>query len=292
VIQLSAEELQWARQRRATVRQASGVLDTMLPLRVGGSGPPLFCAHPVVGLSWCYLALLPHLGAEHAVYGLQARGLRRPEPLPASMAEMARDYVDQIRMVQPDGPYYLLGWSLGGNTAFAVAAELERRGHQVGLLTILDASPAVAEELTGASGSAWLLYNFVLAEFGYDPLLTAEDAEPEARVLELIKRKPGLGMQEWSPRQVLALLRVIRNNVTVTRAWPPERLHCPLLFCSAIQTPPDLADKLAGWRQYVDGPIEAIELNCRHRHLLLPEPISAIGAALTERLGRLVPAQA
>jgi thioesterase domain-containing protein len=284
VILLSAEELQWARQRRATVRAAGGVLDTMLPLRVGGDGPPLFCAHPVVGLSWCYLALLPHLGAEHAIYGLQARGLRRPEPLPASMAEMARDYVDQIRLVQPDGPYHLLGWSLGGNTAFAVAAELERRGHQVGLLTILDASPLVAEELTGASSSAWLLYNFVLAEFGYDPLLTADDPEPEARTLQLIKRKPGLGMQEWSERQVLALLRVIRNNVAVTRAWPPERISSPLLFCSATQTPPGLEEKLAAWRRFVDGPIEAIELDCRHRHLLLPEPISAIGAALTERL--------
>jgi thioesterase domain-containing protein len=291
VILLSAEELRWARQRRATVRAAGGVLDPVLPLRVGGEGPPLFCAHPVVGLSWCYLALLPHIGAEHPIYGLQARGLRRPEPLPASMPEMVRDYVDQMRLVQPDGPYYLLGWSLGGNTAFAVAAELERRGHQVGLLTILDASPFVAEELTGASSSAWLLYNFVLAEFGYDPLLTAEEPEPEARTLELIGRKPGLGLQEWSQRQVLALLRVIRNNVTVTRAWQPERISCPLLFCSATRTPPGLADKLADWRQFVDGPIESIELDCRHRHLLLPEPIAAIGAAVTERLGRLAAVQ-
>src|SRR5690348_18113886 len=45
----------------------------------------------------------------------------------ASIEEMARDYADQIRMTQPSGPYHLLGMSLGGNVAFAIAEELERR---------------------------------------------------------------------------------------------------------------------------------------------------------------------
>ncbi len=115
------------RLHRATARAAGGILDVLMPIRVG-DGPALFCAHPVVGLSWCYLALVPHVDARFPLYGLQARGLRRPEPLPASMEEMARDYTDQIRMAQPSGPYHLLGWSLGGNIAFAIAEELERRG--------------------------------------------------------------------------------------------------------------------------------------------------------------------
>jgi len=291
MIQLSAEELQWARQKRANVRAAGGILELVLPLRVGGSGAPLFCAHPVVGLSWCYLALFRHIGEDHPVYGLQARGLRRPEPLPASMAELVRDYADQIRLTQPVGPYHLLGWSLGGNTAFAIAAELERRGQQVALLTILDASPTVPESLTGADSSAWLLYNFALAEFGYDPVLTADEPEPVARTLELIRRKPGLGLQEWPEWQVSALLRVIRNNVTVTRGWRPERIRCPLLFCSATESPPGLAAKLAAWRQFAEGPIETIEVDCLHRHMLLPEPASAIGAAVTERLLAPLPAR-
>lgn len=58
----------------------------------------------------------------------------RPEPLPVTMAEMAQDYADLIRKVQPAGPYHLPGWSLGGNIAFAIAEELERRGEQTWLL--------------------------------------------------------------------------------------------------------------------------------------------------------------
>ena len=143
----AAEDMQSLRLHRATARAAGGILDLVVPMRVG-DGPALFCAHPVVGLSWCYLALLPHVDASYPLYGLQARGLRRPEPLPSSMQEMARDYADQIRMTQPSGPYHLLGWSLGGNVAFAIAEELERRGEQVGLLVILAGLAAVAVGLS------------------------------------------------------------------------------------------------------------------------------------------------
>lgn len=281
----SADDFQWARQRRATMRAAGGVLDLVLPLRVGGSGPSLFCAHPIVGLSWCYRALLPHIGEQHPIYGLQPRGLRRPEPLPASMAEMARDYADQIRMTQPEGPYHLLGWSLGGNIAFAIAEELERRGHQVGLLAIMDARPDIVE-LTGTDADAWKLYNFVLAEFGYDPSLTGDEPDPEARLLQVVQRRPGLGLEDWPLSRLQALLRIIRNTVTVARGYRPERVRGPVLLCAAMVNARPLADKLADWQPLFEQPIEVVEVDSAHRHMLLPQPISVVGAAVTERLAR------
>ncbi|MEO6503617.1 MAG: alpha/beta fold hydrolase [Jatrophihabitantaceae bacterium] len=281
-----AEDFQWARQKRATVRAGGGVLDLVLPLRVGGDEPALFCAHPIVGLSWCYRALLPHIGEQHPVYGLQPRGLRRPEPLPATMAEMARDYADQMRMTQPEGPYHLLGWSLGGNIALAVAEELERRGQQVGLLTILDATPTIPDALIASDSDAWLLCNFVLDEFGYDPAVTEDDPDPEARLMELVRSRPGLGLDDWAEWRIQALLRVSRNIVTVTRGYRLDQVRCPVLFISATRLARPLEDKLADWQPIVAQPIEVIEVDCLHRHLLLPQPISVIGAAVTERLAR------
>ncbi len=281
----AAENLQILRQLRATAKAAAGTLDVLMPMRVGGSGPPLFCAHPVVGLSWCYLPLLPHIDARYPLYGLQARGLRRPEPLPASMLEMARDYADQIRMTQPSGPYHLLGWSLGGNIAFAIAEELERRGQEIGLLVSLDATLADLDALT-VTNEPWMLYNLVLAQFGYVPAVTADDPEPEARMLKLVRRRPGLGLDDWPDQRLVALLRVIRNNVAVARACRPGRVHSPLLFFSATRNPPGLAEKLASLRALVDGPIEVIELDCDHRHMLLPAPMARLAPALTDRLAR------
>jgi len=280
----AAEDLQSLRLHRATARAAGGILDLVMPVR-GGDGPPLFCAHPVVGLSWCYLALLPHVDARYPLYGLQARGLRRPEPLPASMQEMARDYADQIRMLQPSGPYHLLGWSLGGNVAFAIAEELERRDQQVGLLVILDSSLADLDAIA-LSNEPWMIYNLVLAQFGYVPALTPAEQAPEARMLELVRRRPGLGLDEWPDQRLLALQRVIKNNVAVARSHQPGRVHCPVLFFSATRNPPGLAEKLESWRSFVDGPIEAVELDCDHRYMLLPEPIARLGPALSDRMAR------
>jgi thioesterase domain-containing protein/peptidoglycan/xylan/chitin deacetylase (PgdA/CDA1 family) len=280
----AAEALQSLRLHRTTARAAGGILDVVMPIRVG-DGPALFCAHPVVGLSWCYLALVPHVEARFPLYGLQARGLRRPEPLPATMAEMARDYTDQIREAQPSGPYHLLGWSLGGNIAFAIAEELERRGQEIGLLVILDANLA-DRDAVALSNEPWMVYNLVLAQFGYVPALTPAEPDPEARMLELVRRRPGLGLDEWPDQRVRALQRVIKNNVAMAHAHQPGRVHCPLLFFSATRNPPALAEKLEIWRTFVDGPIEAVELDCDHRYMLLPEPIARIGPALSGALAR------
>jgi thioesterase domain-containing protein/peptidoglycan/xylan/chitin deacetylase (PgdA/CDA1 family) len=280
-----AEDLQSLRLHRATAKAAGGILDVLMPIR-DGDGPALFCAHPVVGLSWCYLALLPHVDATFPLYGLQARGLKRPEPLPASMAEMARDYTDQIRMTQPSGPYYLLGWSLGGNIAFAIAEELERRGEKVGLLVILDSTMEKLTEGIALENEPWMLYNLVLAQFGYVPALTPADPEPEVRMLELVRRRPGLGLDEWPDQRLHALQRVIKNSVALARAQQPGRVHCPMLFFSSTRNPPGLAEKLEIWRSLVNGPIGAVELDCDHRYMLLPEPMARIGPALSARLAR------
>jgi len=281
----AADDLKTLRLFRATAKAAGGVLDLVMPMREEGDGPPLFCAHPMVGLSWCYMAMLPYVDIRYPLYGLQARGLRRPEPLPTSMVEMARDYADQIRITQPSGPYHLLGWSLGGNIAFAIAEELERRGEQIGLIVILDANMAEFDAIEG-DNEPWTIYNLVLAQFGYVPALTPADPNPEARMLDLVRRRPGLGLDQWPDQRLRALQRVITNNIDIGRAYRPGIVHCPLLFFSAARHEPGLAAKLRSWEPFIDGPIDAVELDCDHRQMLLPEPMERLGPALSDRMAR------
>ena len=153
------------------------------------------------------------------------------------------------------------------------------------MLVILDANLA-DRDAVALSNEPWMVYNLVLAQFGYVPALTPAEPDPEARMLELVRRRPGLGLDEWPDQRVRALQRVIKNNVAVAHAHQPGRVHCPLLFFSATRNPPTLAEKLEIWRTFVDGPIEAVELDCDHRYMLLPEPIAQIGPALTGALAR------
>jgi thioesterase domain-containing protein/peptidoglycan/xylan/chitin deacetylase (PgdA/CDA1 family) len=281
----AADDMKTLRLFRAVAKAAGGALDLLMPLREDGDGPALFCVHPLVGLSWCYLAMLPYVDARYPMYGLQARGLRRPEPLPASMAEMARDYADQIRLTQPAGPYHLLGWSLGGNIAFAIAEELQRRGERVELLVIMDANIADFGSIERGT-EPWMIYNLVLAQFGYVPALTPADPDAEARMLELVRRRPGLGLERWPERRLRALQRVINNNLEVGRGYQPGVLDCSLLFVSASRNGPTLAEKLESWKPFVSGPVEAVEVDSDHRQMLLPEPMTKLGPVLSERMAR------
>jgi len=286
---LPVADMQALRHFRATAKAAGGTLDPMMAMRVNGDGPILFFAPPMIGLTWVHMALLPYVDARYPLYGLQARGLRRPEPLPATMLEMAQDYADQVRKVQPAGPYHLFGWSLGGNIAFAMAEELERRGERIGLLVIVDSDLSQINAIP-PSNEPWFIYNLVLTQFGYVPALTPDDPDPDARMLELVRRRPGLGLNEWPEQRVRALQRVIRNNIVVACTHRPGRVHCPLLLISSTQNPPGLAEKIATWRSFVDGPIDAIEVDVDHRRMMLPEPAARIGAALSAQLARVSPA--
>ena len=116
-------------------------LEVLLPLRPSGSQYPLFCIHPGGGLSWIYSALMRHVPAGRPIYGLQARAILQPQAAPASIADMAADYLAVIRRIQPTGPYNLLGWSFGGLVAHAIATRLQTESDRVGLLAVLDGYP-------------------------------------------------------------------------------------------------------------------------------------------------------
>jgi thioesterase domain-containing protein len=71
---------------------------------------------------------------------LQIPGLHGEQPLYTRIEEMAAYYVESLRAAQPEGPYFLGGWSLGGTVAYEMAQQLTARGQKVSQLLILDTS--------------------------------------------------------------------------------------------------------------------------------------------------------
>ncbi|MDN5635718.1 MAG: thioesterase domain-containing protein, partial [Brevibacterium sp.] len=119
-------------------------LQRLLPLRTAGAKPPLFAVHPATGISWGFAAMLHGLDPQRPLIGLQMPGLAPgdPEEITAStLTELADDYITQMRTVQPQGPYHLLGWSFGGILAHRLATRLQEKGEEVAFLGILDAYP-------------------------------------------------------------------------------------------------------------------------------------------------------
>ena len=78
------------------------------------------------------------IGNERPVYGLQARGLYGEQDPHETFEDMARDYIAEIRAVQPEGPYLLAGFSGGGLIALEMAHQLKASGVTVAIVAMLD----------------------------------------------------------------------------------------------------------------------------------------------------------
>ncbi|BBC92731.1 amino acid adenylation domain-containing protein [Streptomyces griseofuscus] len=260
-------------------------------LRIRGSAeasaPPLFCVHPISGISWGYAGLLRHIGEEHPVIGLQARHFTEPQRRPGSIAEMADDYLASIRAVQPHGPYHLIGWSFGGMVAHAVAARLERLGEEVRLLGLLDAYPLPEgfepRPITGGD-----VLHGLLGEVPADVSVHCAEGAPDVRELALLvrERAPGLGELD-GPGAAAVVEATIANLDIRLRHVPDLPFTGDLLFFNATGTPAPLTAAEA-WAPYVGGRIEEVDIDCRHAEMTEPEPLRAIGEILS---GRLRPAR-
>jgi amino acid adenylation domain-containing protein len=128
---------------------------SLVPIRRQGSKVPLFCVHGVGGNVMGFRDLATHLSPDQPVYGIQAVGLDgRQAPL-TRVEDMARHYIEEIRVVQPQGPYHLAGASFGGTVAFEIARQLRVAGSEVGLVALID---TFATERRGTVGQSLKAY--------------------------------------------------------------------------------------------------------------------------------------
>jgi len=111
---------------------------SLVPIQPGGSKPPFFCIHGQGANVLIFKDLARHLGSEQPFYGLQARGLDGKHPPLYRVEDMAAYYLQEVRTVQPQGPYFLAGYSLGGAIAFEMAQQLQRQGEEVAFVGLLD----------------------------------------------------------------------------------------------------------------------------------------------------------
>jgi len=155
---LTEVEKQWGKQLSITaLLQASTVEDLvkllqtdieepegdLIPLRAGGSKPPLFCIYGIL----LYQELVNRLDPEQPVYGvylqeevelIKTGKFDQFNSVFASVPTIAARYLEAIRAFQPHGPYYFAGESFGGVVAFEMAQQLKAAGEEVALVALFD----------------------------------------------------------------------------------------------------------------------------------------------------------
>jgi|GEM_PF-2498874 len=123
----------------AAEASANGEASLLIKLNRGFNGhAPLFVVHGAFGnvLNLRHLARLADPGRDF--YGIQAQGLDGSAPPHQTLVEAATKYVEELREVQPHGPYHLGGFCVGGVVALEMARLLKESGEEVEPLVLLD----------------------------------------------------------------------------------------------------------------------------------------------------------
>ncbi|KYC39907.1 hypothetical protein WA1_28480 [Scytonema hofmannii PCC 7110] len=121
-----------------TQDRLNGSWSSLVEIQPNGFKPRLFLIHPLGGEVLCYRQLSLYLGDDQPVYGLQPQGLDGKQPLLTRVEDMASRYIEAIKTFQPQGPYFIGGYSFGGIIAFEMAQQLHSQGEKLGTLIMID----------------------------------------------------------------------------------------------------------------------------------------------------------
>ncbi|MEW2581094.1 amino acid adenylation domain-containing protein [Streptomyces syringium] len=261
--------------------------EVLLPLRAGGERPPVFMVHATGGLAWGYSEFLKQIRAEYPVYGLQARGFKLGDKVATSVPEMAADYIEQMRTVQPHGPYHLLGWSLGALIVHEIATQLQDQGEEIGLVVNLDQGPY--EEYWDDNRQEYteqLVFRTLLHVAGLDVGAIGDDVVLEhAEVMSMIAGQDS-ALASLEPHHITAFAEVMDNNYRIVRDYEPGVFQGDLmLVVSTAQRGDEAVPHLVDlWRPRVTGEIATYPVTASHSELLSPGPAAEIGRLVHERL--------
>jgi acetoacetyl-CoA synthetase len=119
-------------------------LPPLVRLKPGIDTSPLFIAHGLGGSAMDFFQPIRCLQTVRPVYGMQAKGYEGAEEPLDRIEDMADYFLKAVKEIQPAGPYYLSGFSLGGLITLEMAQRLSASGEKVALLAMLDAYPHVS----------------------------------------------------------------------------------------------------------------------------------------------------
>nr|WP_236581091.1 non-ribosomal peptide synthetase [Rhodococcus sp. T7] len=253
-------------------------LQVLLPLSGGSGSRPLFCMHPMLGLSWCYSGLSQYLDPEQSVFGLQLPAITEDSPLAESIQEMAARYSAEIRRVQPHGPYRILGWSLGGVVAHAVAVHLQSQGEEVESLVLIDAI------LNMVDRELWETeFRDVLRTLGLN-INEGEDLDLSVeRAQQLLDAVNG-GEASLTVERVQTIFTATMRTPELIRNHRPSTFRGDLLFFSGVSEGPSGAKPSEDWRPHITGTVQGQAVPFVHGEMMAPESLAVIGPILNEYL--------
>jgi thioesterase domain-containing protein len=260
---------------------------SLIPISTTGSRRPFFCVHAFGGNVLNFRLISRYLGEDQPFYGLQSRGLGGGEAPHERIEEMAAAYIEEMRAVQPRGPYAIGGSSSGGVIAYEMAQQLLARGERVAVLVLLDTKrigpPSARSTRVFAASS---LRNFVARlDHHLGNLLIRQPRESLAYLAQRVRwRLGGEPIDEAMKTGGPVFGRVIEANRAALRTYTPRPFpgQVVMLLC---EDEPDRAtyDGRLAWADLVEGLVLRY-IPGSHENMLDEPNVSEVAAVLARCL--------
>jgi amino acid adenylation domain-containing protein len=286
----------------AKLLKSSARLSSLVPVQTSGARPPLFMAHSYL----LYRGLSTALGSDQPFYGL--RELEDEGNL--SVKERALRYIEDMRTVQPQGPYRIAGWCAAGPIAFEIAAQLHLAGEQIALLLLFDSwLPGYAENLQkiGGKGHSFHLLKSLRGKLAryrtrMDGLDTMAQVRHGAGLLrrKLKERRDRFYVKHWAHMErVSNVLRVplpqfMHNTTLKTYAalsqFEAETLPVAMTLIRARQTSFIAgASDACGWDQVAQAGVNVLWTSGDHETMFLGNNLKMTAELIALALGDTQP---
>ncbi|WFE66525.1 alpha/beta fold hydrolase [Micromonospora sp. WMMD714] len=203
--------------------------DLLVPFGAGdGDAAPLYCVHSASGSAYTYLPLVGALGGRRVV-GIEAPGYDSDGLPPADLRELADRYARAVADDCGRRQACLLGWSMGGSVAYAMAWRLRALGVVVPLVVIVDAlmhhaepTPPVREILTRFAVDLVTEGGGGRAEEGVVAALRAWSSDAPVTEAWGLLRRADLVPEELDAETLARRFEVFRRNVEALHRYAPE----------------------------------------------------------------------
>jgi polyketide synthase 13 len=272
--------------------QIDGFVRTIRAPQQGSSKVPVFVFHAAGGSTVVYEPLLNRLPSDTPMYGL--------ERVEGTIEERAAQYVPKLREIAGDGPFILVGWSLGGVLAYACAIGLRQQGCDVPFVGLIDAVRAGEEipQTKEETRRRWDRYarfaektfNVQIPEIPYEHLEALDDAGQVQFVLDMVKQS---GVQV--PGGIIEHQRTsyLDNRAIDTARIQPYDGHVTLYMADryhddAIMFEPRYATRKpdGGWGEYVPD-LEVVPIGGEHIQAIDEPIIAKVGAHMSQALSKI-----
>jgi amino acid adenylation domain-containing protein len=271
----------------------------LVPVRTGGSKPPLFLMHAHGGNVLDYHPLVNHLESDQPVYAFQARGLDGNIIKDATLEDMAAAYVAELRSFQPEGPYFLGGFCLGGLLALEAAEQLTAAGQKVALVILVQSIHPEAMDFkpnTPAFKRMWYQMK-KRASLEWENLLHGRKGYLSERVSHLwdvIRVRTSIAFKNLTGRNLYMSPELsklfffealgVEHKKAMDQYRPAPFGGDVVVFRASKQLAGLIADENLGWKGTFQGNLDVCEVPGHQQNLLLEPNVSSLAKELSIRL--------